>query len=54
MVYTRCGDVFANCILAQRKVLKRSKDEAREIALANLVKVGLLEKANAFLAVEGN
>ncbi|MCR5078988.1 MAG: amino acid ABC transporter ATP-binding protein [Bacilli bacterium] len=40
--------VLSNCMLAQRKVLKRSKSEAREIALANLRKVGLLDKADAF------
>lgn len=41
-------DVLSNCMLAQRKVLKRSKAEAKEIALSNLAKVGLLEKASAF------
>ena len=40
--------VLQNCMLAQRKVLHRSKEEARNIALANLAKVGLSEKANAF------
>ena len=32
--------VLQNCILAQRIVLKRSKQEATEIALENLKKVG--------------
>lgn len=37
--------VLDNCILAQRKVLKTDKKTARTIALKNLEKVGLLEKA---------
>lgn len=37
--------VLDNCVLAQRKVLKKDKKTAREIALKNLEKVGLLEKA---------
>jgi putative lysine transport system ATP-binding protein len=40
-------NVLQNCVLAQRKVLKRSKEEAKEIALENLKKVGMLEFANA-------
>ncbi|MBE6135466.1 MAG: amino acid ABC transporter ATP-binding protein [Erysipelotrichaceae bacterium] len=42
--------VLDNCVLAQRKVLKRGKREAEEIAKKNLSKVGLLEKADAFPA----
>ncbi|MCR5491226.1 MAG: amino acid ABC transporter ATP-binding protein, partial [Bacilli bacterium] len=41
-------NVLNNCMLAQRKVLKRSKAEARRIAMANLEKVGMLDKAEAF------
>lgn len=40
--------VLANCMIAQRKVLRRSKEEAKRIALENLAKVGLAEKADAF------
>ncbi|HEX7098907.1 MAG TPA: amino acid ABC transporter ATP-binding protein [Acidimicrobiia bacterium] len=40
--------VIDNLTIAQRKVLKRSKQEAREIALANLERVGLLEKVNEY------
>lgn len=39
--------VLENCTLGPRKVLKLSKNEAREIALKNLKLVGLLDKANA-------
>ena len=39
-------DVLTNCTLTQRKVLKRSKKEAEEIALKNLEKVGLLSHKN--------
>lgn len=35
-----------NVMLAQQKVLKRSKEEAEKIALAELEKVGLLERAD--------
>ena len=42
--------VLNNCVLAQRKVLRRGKREAEEIARKNLAKVGLLEKADAFPA----
>ena len=42
--------VLNTCVLAQRKVLKRGKREAEEIARKNLAKVGLLEKADAFPA----
>lgn len=37
--------VLDNCTVAQVKVLKRSKEEAQKIALANLAKVGLADKA---------
>lgn len=37
-------NVLDNCVLAQRKVLKRNKNEAVQIALQNLEKVGLLDK----------
>lgn len=37
-----------NVMLAQRKVLKRSKEEAEKIALAELEKVGLLERADHY------
>ena len=40
--------VLANCMIAQRKVLHRNKEEAKRIALENLAKVGLAEKADAF------
>ncbi|MDO4898220.1 MAG: amino acid ABC transporter ATP-binding protein [Rothia sp. (in: high G+C Gram-positive bacteria)] len=36
--------VLENCTVAQVKVLKRSKAEAKKIALANLEKVGLADK----------
>lgn len=37
-----------NVMLAQQKVLKRSKEEAEKIALAELEKVGLLERADHY------
>ncbi len=37
-----------NLTIPQRKVLKRSKEHAEEVAHANLERVGLMEKANAF------
>ncbi|MGN0063415.1 MAG: amino acid ABC transporter ATP-binding protein [Nocardioides sp.] len=40
--------VLQNLVVAQRKVLKRSKAEAVETARANLAKVGLAEKEKAF------
>ena len=40
-------NVLKNCTIAQRKVLKRSKEEAEEIALKNLEKVGMKDRANA-------
>lgn len=36
-------NVLQNCILAQRKVLKRKKDEAFNIAIEYLTKVGMLD-----------
>ncbi len=35
-----------NVMLAQRKVLKRSKEEAEQVALAQLARVGLAERAD--------
>ncbi|WP_294920595.1 amino acid ABC transporter ATP-binding protein [uncultured Lactobacillus sp.] len=40
-------NVLANCMVGQELVLKRSKDEARKIALANLKKVGMEQYVNA-------
>jgi putative lysine transport system ATP-binding protein len=37
-------DVLGNCVLAQRKVLKRGKKEAEEIAIEKLKMVGLYDK----------
>lgn len=37
-----------NVMLAQQKVLKRSREEAEKIALAELEKVGLLERADHY------
>jgi len=42
--------VLDNLTVAQRRVKKRSKAEAEQIARANLEKVGLAEKADAFPA----
>lgn len=39
--------VLENCTVAQKHVLKRSEAEAKEVALKNLEKVGMLEFANA-------
>jgi len=39
--------VLENCAIAQRKVLKRSKDEAERIALQNLERVGLGDRGAA-------
>lgn len=38
--------VLDNCILAQTKVLHRSKEEATKIALSNLEKVGMIDRAS--------
>ena len=43
-------NVLGNLTLAQRRVRKRSKDEAEEIARHNLDKVGLADKIEAFPA----
>ncbi|HSE08756.1 MAG TPA: amino acid ABC transporter ATP-binding protein [Nocardioidaceae bacterium] len=43
-------DVLGNLTLAQRRVRKRSKDEAAEIARKNLEKVGLGDKISAYPA----
>ncbi|MFD4641276.1 amino acid ABC transporter ATP-binding protein [Lentzea sp. NPDC058436] len=43
-------NVLANLTVAQRKVLKRGEKEAQEIALRNLERVGLKEKANSMPA----
>ena len=40
-------NVLKNCTIAQRKILKRSKEEANRIALENLEKVGMKDRANA-------
>jgi polar amino acid transport system ATP-binding protein len=40
-------NVLNNLMLAQRKVLGRSRDAAQKVALANLERVGLTEKANS-------
>jgi polar amino acid transport system ATP-binding protein len=42
--------VLNNLTVAQRKVLKRSAPEAEEVALRNLARVGLSEKAHAMPA----
>lgn len=36
--------VLGNCILPQRVVLKRNKEEAKKVALSNIEKVGLLDR----------
>ncbi len=43
-------NVLDNLTLAQRRAKKRSKKEAREVAMKNLTKVGLEHKADAFPA----
>jgi polar amino acid transport system ATP-binding protein len=43
-------NVVRNLTIAQRRVLKRSKDEAHEVARRNLEKVGLLDKIDAYPA----
>lgn len=40
--------VAGNLILPQRRILKRSKQESAEVARAQLAKVGLLDKIDAF------
>ncbi|MDO4500546.1 MAG: amino acid ABC transporter ATP-binding protein [Erysipelotrichaceae bacterium] len=41
-------NVLDNCILAQTKVLKRNKEEAKKIALDNLTKVGMADFIKAY------
>jgi polar amino acid transport system ATP-binding protein len=41
-------DVLDNLTIAQRKVLGRSKSKAEEVAMANLERVGVAEKADAY------
>lgn len=41
-------NVLDNCIIAQVKVLKRNKQEAKEIAIKNLQKVGMYDFINAY------
>jgi len=43
-------DVLGNLCVAQRRVKKRSRDEAVEVARQNLAKVGLSEKERAYPA----
>jgi polar amino acid transport system ATP-binding protein len=43
-------NVLANCTVAQTTVLKRSAAEADQVARANLDRVGLTEKVNAYPA----
>ncbi|MBA3489362.1 MAG: amino acid ABC transporter ATP-binding protein [Longispora sp.] len=42
--------VLDNCVIAQRKVLGRSRAEAERIAMANLDRVGLADRAGAYPA----
>jgi polar amino acid transport system ATP-binding protein len=39
--------VLENCTVAQRTVLKRTREEAERVARANLARVGLAERADA-------
>jgi polar amino acid transport system ATP-binding protein len=43
-------DVLGNLTIAQRRVLKRDKAEAEKIARANLEKVGMIDKVDAYPA----
>ena len=43
-------DVLGNLTLAQRRVIKRSRAEAAEVARANLEKVGLADREDAYPA----
>ncbi len=51
-------NVLENCMIGQELVLKRSKDEARKIAMANLKKVGMepfiKRSHNNYLVVNNN
>jgi putative lysine transport system ATP-binding protein len=40
-------DVLKNCTIAQRKVLKRTKEEAEKNAINNLTKVGMSDRINS-------
>ena len=40
-------DVLKNCTISQRKVLKRSKEEAEKIAINNLTKVGMSDRVHS-------
>ncbi len=40
--------VMDNLLVAQRRVLGRSKAKAREVAMSNLARVGLVDKAQAY------
>ncbi len=40
--------VMDNLLVAQRRVLGRSKAKAREVAMSNLARVGLVDKAEAY------
>lgn len=40
--------VMNNLLVAQRRVLGRSKAKAREVAMSNLARVGLVDKAEAY------
>lgn len=42
--------VLGNCTIAQRKVLKRSAEESERVARANLERVGLADKVDAYPA----
>lgn len=42
--------VLRNCTIAQRKVLKRSAEESERVARANLERVGLADKVDAYPA----
>ncbi len=41
-------NVMDNLLVAQRRVLGRSKAKAREVAMSNLARVGLVDKAEAY------
>ncbi len=41
-------NVLDNCTLAQKRVLKRSEEDAKKIAMEHLLKVGMVDFANAY------
>ena len=41
-------NVLDNCTLAQKRVLKRSEEDAKKIAMEHLLKVGMADFANAY------